>query len=200
MVDRERMQFATAADWEAWMEQHFDDPHYTVGVGLIIAKKGSPVTTIATVDALDVALSFGWIDGIRNSIDEHFFLQSYMPRRPRSTWSQVNRVKVAALIAAGRMRPSGQLEIDRAMADGRWDAAYGTSKTIELPDDLAAAIAASPAAAEFFPLLTSQNRFAILFRVGQAKRPETRERNIAKFVEQLERGETIYPQRAKQQP
>lgn len=194
------MQFDTAADWEQWLEKHFDDPEFAVGVGLVISKKGSPVTTLAVVDALDVALSFGWIDGIRNSIDEHFFLQSYMPRRPRSTWSQVNRVKVAALIAAGRMRPSGQLEIDRAKADGRWDAAYGTSKTIEVPDDLAAAIAASPAAAEFFPLLTSQNRFAILFRVGQAKKQETRDRNIAKFVEMLERGETVYPQRAKPQP
>jgi len=190
------MQFATAAEWETWLEKHFDDPDYTVGVGLVISKKGSPVSTLAVVDALDVALSFGWIDGIRNAIDEHFFLQSYMPRRPKSMWSQINRDKVAALIAAGRMRPSGQLEIDRAKEDGRWDAAYASSKTIEVPDDLAAAIAASPAAAAFFPTLSSQNRFAILFRIGQAKKQETRERNIAKFVEQLERGETIYPQRA----
>ena len=197
MVERERMQFATAAEWESWMEQHFDDPNYVVGVGLIIAKKGSPVTTIATVDALDVALSFGWIDGIRHSIDEHFFLQSYMPRRPKSMWSQINRDKVAALIAAGRMRPSGQAEIDRAKADGRWDAAYGSSKTIEVPDDFTAALDASPEAKAFFATLSSQNRFAILFRIGHAKRAETRERNIAKFVAQLERGETIYPQRAK---
>lgn len=197
MVERERLQFATAGEWEQWLEKHFDDPAYTVGVGLIISKKGSPVSTLAIVDALDAALSFGWIDGIRNSIDEHFFLQSYMPRRPRSSWSQINRDKVAALIAAGRMRPSGQVEIDRAKADGRWDAAYASSKTIEVPDDLATAIAASPAAAAFFPTLSSQNRFAILLRLGQAKRPETRARNIVKYVEQLERGETIYPQRAK---
>lgn len=200
MVERERLQFDTAAEWEQWLEKHFDDPAYEVGVGLVISKKGSPVSTLAIIDALDVALSFGWIDGIRNAIDEHFFLQSYMPRRPRSMWSQINRDKVAALIAAGRMRPSGQAEIDRAKADGRWDAAYAGSRTIEIPDDLAAAIAASPAAAAFFPTLSSQNRFAILFRVGHAKRAETRERNIVKFVEQLERGETIYPQRAKPQP
>jgi uncharacterized protein YdeI (YjbR/CyaY-like superfamily) len=200
MVDRERLQFATAAEWEQWLEQHFDDPAYAVGVGLVISKKGSPVSTLAVVDALDVALSFGWIDGVRNAIDEHFFLQSYMPRRPRSMWSQINRDKVAALIAAGRMRPSGQNEIDRAKADGRWDAAYAGSKSIEVPDDLAAAIAASPAAAQFFPTLSSQNRFAILFRIGQAKRPETRQRNIEKFVAQLERGETIYPQKEKPRP
>ena len=199
MVERVRMQFDTADEWEQWLEQHFDDPQFTVGVGLVISKKGSPVSTLAIVDALDVALSFGWIDGIRNSIDEHFFLQSYMPRRPRSMWSQVNRDKVAALIAAGRMRPSGQAEIDRAKADGRWDAAYGTSKTIQVPDDLRAALDASPAASEFFGTLSSQNRFAILFRIGQAKKQETRDRNIAKFVEQLERGETLYPQRAKPQ-
>ena len=195
MVERVRLQFATASEWEQWLEQHFDDPELTVGVGLVISKKGSPVSTLAIVDALDVALSFGWIDGIRNSIDEHFFLQSYMPRRPRSMWSQINRDKVAALIAAGRMRPSGQAEIDRAKADGRWDAAYGTSKTIEVPDDLAAALAASATASAMFAALSSQNRFAILFRLGQAKRPETRARNIAKYVEQLERGETIYPQK-----
>lgn len=200
MVERERLQFATAAEWETWLEKHFDDPQYAVGVGLVISKKGSPVETLAIVDALDAALSFGWIDGIRNAIDEHFFLQSYMPRRPRSSWSQINRDKVAALIAAGRMRPSGQAEIDRAKADGRWDAAYAGQRTIEVPDDLAAAIAASPAAAEFFPTLSSQNRFAILLRIGQAKRQETRERNIAKFVAQLERGETIYPQNAKPRP
>lgn len=200
MVERERMQFATAAEWEQWLETHFDDPDYYVGVALIISKKGAPVATLAINDALETALCFGWIDGISNSIDEHYFLQSYMPRRKRSMWSQVNRDKVTALIAAGRMRPSGQAEIDRAKDDGRWDAAYGTSKTIEVPDDFAAALAASPAATEFFAILTSQNRFAILFRIGQAKRQETRDRNIVKFIGMLERGETLYPQRAKLQP
>ena len=185
------LDIASAAEWEAFLE---NDPPQD-GVRLKIVKKNAKVPGITRQEALDVALCFGWIDGQAGAYDDDFSLQAYTPRRARSPWSQINREHVERLIAEGRMRPAGQAEIDRAKADGRWDAAYGTSKTIQVPDDLRAALDASPAASEFFSTLSSQNRFAILFRIGQAKKQETRDRNIAKFVEQLERGETLYPQR-----
>ena len=192
-VQREILQFETAEAWEQWLAAHADA---SAGVALKLAKKGSAFSTPTHAEALDVALCHGWIDGVRNALDDDFFLQTFMPRTKRSTWSQVNRDKVAALIDAGRMRAGGQAEIDRAKADGRWDAAYASQKTIEVPDDLAAALAASPAALAFFGRLSSQNRYAILFRTHQAKRPETRAGRIAQFVDQLERGETIYPQKS----
>jgi len=191
-VEREILQFETAEAWEAWL---VDNARTSSGVALKLAKKGSSFSTPSHAEALDVALCHGWIDGVRNRLDDDFFLQTFMPRTKRSTWSQVNRDKVAALIEAGRMRAGGLAEIERAKADGRWDAAYASQKTIEVPDDLAAALAASPVALEFFSRLSSQNRYAILFRTHQAKRPETRARRIVQFVEQLERGETIYPQK-----
>ena len=137
---------------------------------------------------------YGWIDAVRNALDDDFYLQTYTPRTKRSPWSIVNQEKAAALIAAGRMQLAGQAEIDRAKADGRWEAAYAGSKNIVEPDDFAAALAANPAAAAFYPTLSSQNRYAILFRLHHTKRAETRERNIVKFVAQLAAGETIYPQ------
>lgn len=191
-VERERLSFETAEAWELWLA---GNAATSAGVILKLAKKGSGYASPTHAEALDVALCFGWIDGVRNRLDDDYFLQSFMPRTARSTWSQINRVKVAALIEAGRMRPVGLSEIDRAKADGRWDAAYASQKTIEVPPDLAAALAASPAALELFGRLNSQNRYAILFRTHQAKRQETRERRIAGFVAQLERGETIYPQK-----
>ena len=192
MVERDILFFETAQAWEQWLEVHST---VSTGIALKLAKKSSGIASPTHPEALDVALCFGWIDGVRNTFDDDFYLQTFMPRTKRSTWSQVNRGKVEALIAAGRMRPGGQFEIDRAKADGRWDAAYASQSTIEVPDDLAAALSASPAASAMFARLSSQNRFAILFRVHQPKRPETRERRIAQFVEQLARGETIYPQK-----
>jgi uncharacterized protein YdeI (YjbR/CyaY-like superfamily) len=195
-VVRPTLHCADAATWESWLETN----HATSdGVRLAIAKKGGDRSSVSYAEALDIALCFGWIDGQKWSVDEHhalhgFWLQGFGPRRPRSMWSQVNRDKVAALITAKRMRPPGLAEIERAQADGRWAAAYAAQSSTELPDDLGAAIAASPAASAFFPTLTKQNRFAIIFRTTTVKRAETRARKIAQYVAMLERGETIYPQ------
>lgn len=191
MADYEVHEFESAEQWEQWLAAHHDS---APGIRIAVAKKGSGLKSITITEALDVALCYGWIDGVRNAVDDKQYLQTYTPRRARSLWSQVNQGKVAALIEASRMTPAGQAEIDRAKADGRWDAAYAPVKNSEVPDDLAAAIAASPRAAEFFPTLSSQNRFALIFRTTTAKRAETRARRIADFVAMLERGETVYPQ------
>jgi uncharacterized protein YdeI (YjbR/CyaY-like superfamily) len=192
MVEREILRCGDAAAWEGWLEAHSEE---SAGVRLAIAKKGGDHVSVSYSDALDVALCFGWIDGQKNRLDEHHFLQNFGPRRPRSIWSQINRDRVAALEASGRMRPAGVAQVEAAKADGRWDAAYAGQRTSEVPDDLAAAIAASPAAARFFEKLTGTNRYALIFRTQNVKRPETRARKIALFVEMLERGETIHPQR-----
>ncbi|MGA1837625.1 YdeI/OmpD-associated family protein [Herbiconiux sp. 11R-BC] len=186
-----QLQFDDAAAWEAWLSAHHES---SAGAQLRIAKKGSAHRTVSHPEALDVALCYGWIDARRNALDADFFLQNFTPRRSKSIWSKVNQDKVAALIDAGRMREAGHAEIARAKADGRWEAAYAGSKTIEVPDDLAAALAANPEALAFFGTLSSQNRYAILFRLHHAKRPETRARNITTFVAQLARHETVYPQ------
>ena len=178
--------------WQRWLEANHDS---SAGVSLAIAKKDSTHSSVTYAEALDVALCFGWIDGQRNRLDDDHFLQNFGPRRPRSIWSQINRDKVAALTAAGRMTDAGQREIDRARADGRWDAAYAAQSSTELPADFAAAIEASPAASAFFTTLTKQNRFALIFRTNNVKRAETRARKITEYVAMLERGETIYPQR-----
>jgi uncharacterized protein YdeI (YjbR/CyaY-like superfamily) len=179
--------------WRAWLHAHEHQPD---GVWLVLAKKNRPAPTTLTYDtALDEALCSGWIDGQGRSRDADTSLQKFTPRRARSTWSVRNQGIVARLIDEGRMRPRGHAEIERAKADGRWDAAYAGSREIAVPDELTAALAASPRAAANFALLTSQNRFAILFRLQNAKQPATRSRNVAKFVTMLERGETIYPQR-----
>jgi uncharacterized protein YdeI (YjbR/CyaY-like superfamily) len=139
-----------------------------------------------------MALCFGWIDGQRKALDDQYFLQRFTPRRARSRWSQVNRDKVAALTKAGRMRPAGIAEVERAKADGRWDAAYASVRTMEVPADLQRELDARPQAAAFFATLNSQNRYAILYRLHDAKRPETRARRLEKFVAMLEAGETLY--------
>ena len=182
--------FATLQDWEAWLEQNAAHD----GVRLQLVKKNSPAPGISYAEALDVALCFGWIDGQAGTHDDDYFLRVFTPRRARSMWSQRNRDLVAQLIATGRMRSTGLAEIERAQADGRWDAAY-RQKDSPVPDDLQAALHASPSAAEFFASLSSQNRFAILFRISGAKRATTRAANIAKYVAMLERNETIYPQK-----
>jgi uncharacterized protein YdeI (YjbR/CyaY-like superfamily) len=157
------------------------------------AKKGSGIDSVTHDEALDVAICFGWIDGqARRSEDPRFYRQRFTPRRRRSRWSQVNCAKAEALTAAGRMRPAGLAEVERARQDGRWDAAYAPPSTATVPDDLQAALDADPAAAEFFAGLSSQNRYAILYRIQEAKRPETRRRRIEKFVAMLAAGETIH--------
>lgn len=189
MVERETLYVDDDASWHAWLAENHES---STGVALALPKKGSGQPGPTNLEALETALCFGWIDGVRNRLDDAYFLQSFMPRRPRSTWSQINRDRVEKLIAAGRMRPSGQREIDRAKADGRWDAAYAPASSIEVTPELAAALATNPKAAEFFATLTGQNRYAILFHIVTAKRQETRERRAAKFVEMLERGESVY--------
>jgi uncharacterized protein YdeI (YjbR/CyaY-like superfamily) len=180
--------FASASDWEAWLEANQDSP----GVRVKIAKKGSGIDSVRYPEVLDSAICFGWIDGVRNALDAEYFLQKFTPRTKRSKWSKVNRAKVEALSAAGRMRPRGLAEVERAKADGRWEAAYESPKNMPIPDDLQAELDARPAAKEFFAGLNSQNRYAILFRLHDAKRPETRARRLEKFVAMLERGETLH--------
>jgi uncharacterized protein YdeI (YjbR/CyaY-like superfamily) len=181
--------FADAAAWEAWLEAaHATAP----GLWLKIAKKDSGIASVTHAEALDTALCFGWIDGQRRSCDAHWFLQRFTPRRRRSRWSKINTEKVAALTAAGRMRPAGLAEVEAARADGRWEAAYEGQRVATAPDDLQAALDANPEAAAFFATLRGANRYAILYRVREAKRPETRARRIAQYVEMLARGETLH--------
>ena len=180
--------FATVQECEAWFAEHHAA---NGGIWLKIAKAGQ-AKTVSYAQALDVALCHGWIDGQKRSYDGTYWLQRFTPRRPRSRWSQVNRDKAEALIKAGRMRPAGQAQVDAAKADGRWAAAYAGQRTSSVPDDLAAALAADPRAEAFFETLSGANRFAILYRVQDAKKPETRAARIAKFVEMCHNHQTVH--------
>ncbi len=186
--------FKTASALEAWMRKH----HATAPeLWLRVYKKGSGVASVTIGEALDVALCWGWIDGIRKSYDAESYLQRYTPRRPKSLWSQVNREHVARLTAAGRMTPFGQQQVDAARADGRWDAAYAPIRSVtadSVPDDLRAAIAANEQAAHTFSTLNKQNLFALVFRVNAMKTAAGRARKITTLVDMLARGETISPQ------
>lgn len=190
---RDELIVADARAWRTWLAKHHSKSD---GVWLVIAKKGttSP-TSLAIADALDEALCQGWIDGVRHARDDTTFIQRFTPRRARSIWSKRNIGHVARLVAAGRMRAAGRAEVERAKADGRWDAAYGGSADMEPSPELLAALDANLRAKAMFEILTSQNRFAILFRIAQAKKPETKTRRIEQFVAQLARGETIHPQK-----
>lgn len=162
-----------------------------IGVWLRLRKKASTQPGITYAEALDVALCFGWIDGQSRSLDADYFVQIFTPRRARSMWSKVNIGHVTRLIEEGRMRPQGQHEIDRAKADGRWDSAYRASDG-EIPVELQQALDADPEIAKTFANQTAQNRFAMAFRVANLKRPASRSARVAKYVEMLKRGETIY--------
>jgi uncharacterized protein YdeI (YjbR/CyaY-like superfamily) len=177
-------------EFEAWLEQNADAD--APGLWLKIAKKGAPEASVTYAEALAVALCFGWIDSQKRGLDETHFLQRFTPRRPGGRWSKINREKAEALIAAGTMRPPGAAEVEAAKADGRWEAAYEGQRTMAVPADLQRELDASPPAAEFFAALSSQNRYAILYRLDEAKRPETRERRLRKFFAMLERGEQIH--------
>jgi uncharacterized protein YdeI (YjbR/CyaY-like superfamily) len=157
-----------------------------------IAKKGSGVDSVRYPEVLEIALCFGWIDGQRRALDEAHFLQKFTLRRTRSRWSKINRGKAEALIVAGSMRPAGLAQVEAAKSDGRWEAAYEGQAKAAVPDDLQAALDANPAAAEFFAGLDSQNRYAILYRLQDAKRAETRARRLVKFVAMLEREEKLH--------
>ena len=175
--------------WEDWLDEH----HRTSsGVWLKIPKKRSGVPGPTYAEALEIAICFGWIDGQKMAHDELAWLQRFTGRGPRSKWSRINREKAVRLIAEGRMRPAGLEQVDLARGDGRWDAAYEPQSTATVPDDLAAELDRSPAAASFYATLDSVNRYAILYRIGDAKRPETRAKRIRRFVEMLERGEKLH--------
>jgi uncharacterized protein YdeI (YjbR/CyaY-like superfamily) len=181
--------FASQADFEAWLEaEHARAP----GVWIRVAKVASGIPSITAAEAVESCLCFGWIDGQRRSRDDTTYLQKYTPRRARSRWSKINRARAEELIAAGRMRPAGLAEVQRAQADGRWDAAYDSPRTATVPADLQEALDAEPRAREEFAGLDGVNRYSILHRIEEAKRPETRARRIARFVDMLARGERLH--------
>ena len=186
--------FRSEAVFEKWLAGHHDR---APEVWLRIYKKGSGVPSITAQQALDVALCWGWIDGIRKGFDEESFLQRYSPRRPKSVWSEINRQNVARLTAAGRMTTHGQRPVDLAKADGRWSAAYAPMRetTVEtVPEDLRAAIEKNPRARKMFRTLSKPNLFALAFRTNNMRTPEGRAKKISALVDMLARGETIVPQ------
>jgi uncharacterized protein YdeI (YjbR/CyaY-like superfamily) len=176
-------------NWSTWLEaNHAVCP----GVWLRLAKKTAPFHSVSYAEALEVALCYGWIDGQSKKYNDNSWLQKFTPRAHKSLWSKVNREKVAGLIASGRMQPAGLAEVERAKADGRWDAAYDPASRAQVPDDFQVQLDKHPAAQEFFATLNSQNRYAILCRIQTAKKAETRTRRIQQFIEMLERHEKIY--------
>jgi uncharacterized protein YdeI (YjbR/CyaY-like superfamily) len=182
--------FPDPAAWEKWLAAEHADAS---GLWLKLAKKGCPHTTVSYAEALDIALCFGWIDGQKRPLDDDYWLQRFTPRKPRGKWSKINRGKAEALIAAGRMRPTGLREVEAAKADGRWDAAYDGQSTATVPDDLRQALDADADADAFFATLDRGNRYAILYRIKEAKKPETRAARIAKFVAMLHDHQTVHP-------
>jgi uncharacterized protein YdeI (YjbR/CyaY-like superfamily) len=182
--------FESVEAWERWLAEHHDEPD---GVWIRLARKGSGIRSVTQPEAVETALRYGWIDGQARSFDERFYLQRFTPRRARSMWSKRNREIATALIAAGRMEPPGLREVERAKADGRWEAAYDAPSGATVPEDLQAALDADTRAAAFFATLDSRNRYAILHRIQTAKKPETRARRIAAFVAMLAEGRTLYP-------
>jgi uncharacterized protein YdeI (YjbR/CyaY-like superfamily) len=183
------LEFRTPRDWEKWLDKNYPNPD---GVWLRIAKKGSKSPTVSYAEALNVALCYGWIDAQKRAESESSWLQRFMPRRSRSIWSKINREKALALIDGGKMKPAGLSEVTRAQQDGRWDAAYDSPKTATVPADFQKALDESRAAREFFKTLSAANRYAILWRLQTAKRPETRARRIENFIQMLEKGETLH--------
>ena len=189
MADLPIVTFASKAEFAAWLDEHHASSD---GLWIKVAKKGSGVPSVYTPEALDVALCHGWIDGQRKSLDDTYFLQKYTPRRARSKWSKINVAKVETLIAAGEMKPAGFAEIERAKADGRWDAAYDSPRNISVPPDLQAEFDRDPELATAFAALDSTNRYAILYRLHDAKRPETRARRLEQYLDALRTGKRLH--------
>jgi len=181
--------FAGPGELEEWLEENHDSSQ---GVWLKIAKKGAVEPSVTYDEAVELALCFGWIDSQIRRFDDQHYIQRFTPRRPRGRWSKINREKAEALIAAGKLRPAGLAEVEAAKADGRWEAAYEGQRTAKVPPDLQRELDANPAAREFFNSLSSANRYAIVYRLGDAKKPETRERRLKKFLAMLQRGEKIH--------
>ncbi|HLZ64325.1 MAG TPA: YdeI/OmpD-associated family protein [Ktedonosporobacter sp.] len=182
--------FATQQDWEMWLQEHHREP---AGVWLKLAKRAMGVSSVSYQEALESALCYGWIDGQKASFDEQYWLQKFTPRRPKSVWSQINCEKAMALVAAGRMQAEGLRQVELARADGRWDRAYASQSKATVPDDLQSELDKNPQAQAFFNTLNSVNRYAILYRIQDAKRAETRAARIQKFIAMLERNEKLYP-------
>jgi uncharacterized protein YdeI (YjbR/CyaY-like superfamily) len=181
--------FRSREEWEAWLDEEHES---SGGLWLKFAKKGSGLDSVSPAEAVEVALCYGWIDGQAASVDEKHWLVRFTPRRPRSRWSTINRTKAEELIEQGRMRPAGLREVERAKADGRWEAAYEGQRSAKEPDDLLLALERSDLAREAFSALSRADRYAILYRIEEAKKPETRARRIANFVGMLEEGRKLY--------
>jgi len=191
-VDLPELLVVDAGEWRRWLTAHHAD---SPGVWLILARKGtSDPTTVSYDDALDEAICFGWIDGQLGRRDATTFRRRFTPRKARSPWSRRNAAIAERLMATDRMHRSGEDEVRQAKEDGRWEAAYAGQASIEVPEDLQAALSADPRAQAKFETLTSANRYSILYRIGNAKKPETRSRRIDQYVAMLARGETIHPQ------
>jgi uncharacterized protein YdeI (YjbR/CyaY-like superfamily) len=189
-ADYPLMAFKTPRSFETWLSRNHTKAE---GIRLKVAKRASGIASIRYDDALDIALCYGWIDGRSKSIDETWYWQCFTPRRTRSLWSKRNRDLVARLIEEGRMQPAGQREIDRAKVDGRWDAAYDSPANAKVPADLEEALRNSPRGRRFFESLDAQNRYAILHRLMTARKPETRSKRLAAFVQMLVEGRKLYP-------
>ena len=180
--------FDSEKKWERWLAAHHSDP---TGIFLRISKKDSGIKSVTYQEALDVALCYGWIDGIRKGFDEQSFLQKFTPRRPRSIWSKKNTMNIDRLDKEGRMKPSGWKQVELAKTDGRWERAYDSPREMKVPDDFVRALSKSKKAKTFFDTLNKTNRFAIAFRLHAAKKPETRKRRMENIVEMLKRGERL---------
>ncbi len=183
------IELAGTVEWTTWLEEHHRS---SAGLWLKLAKRGAPRRTISYAEAVELAICFGWIDGQKAAYDERFWLQRFTPRGPRSRWSQLNREKATELIRRGAMQPAGLAEVERAKRDGRWEAAYEPQSSATVPEDLREALAQDPQARAFFETLTGANRYAILYRIGESKRPKTRADRIAKFVAMLHEGRTLH--------
>jgi uncharacterized protein YdeI (YjbR/CyaY-like superfamily) len=181
--------FKNAKAFETWLKKHHASSD---GLWLQIAKRGAHEPSVTYAEAVEIALCWGWIDGQKKGLDDQHFLQRFTPRRARSVWSKVNVEKVAALIAAGRMQAPGLVQVEAAKADGRWARAYDGARTSVVPDDLLAALDAQPQAKAFFATINASNRYAVLWRIQTAVKPETRARRIAQLVDMLARGETVH--------
>ncbi len=182
--------FPEQATWEGWLQLHHAGSQ---GAWLKTSKKGSQVSTVSYDGALEIALCYGWIDSQIGAYDSQFYLIKFSPRKPKSKWSKMNCQKAEALIAAGRMQPAGLRQVELAKADGRWLAAYDPASTITIPQDLQHALEQNPPAMEFFQTLNALNRYAILYRLQDARKPETRQKRLRKYVEMLARHEKIHP-------
>jgi uncharacterized protein YdeI (YjbR/CyaY-like superfamily) len=181
---------SSAAAWRAWLSSEAGS---APGAWLKIAKTGAAERTVSYAEALEVALCFGWIDGQKGGVDDEYWLQRFSPRRPGSKWSKINTEKAEALIEAGQMEAAGLREVEQAKADGRWERAYAGQRSATVPDDLRRALDANPEASAFFETISGANRYAILYRIGAVKRPETRARKIAEYVQMLAEHRTLHP-------